>query len=242
MGGRLEIVATPIGNVEDLGGRARKSLANADLVACEDTRHTGLLLNRLGIKRPLLSLHEHNEASRIEDLLERIRSGEKVVLVSDAGYPTVSDPGQRLVNAVAREGLDLTVIPGPSAVLTALAGSGLPADRFFFGGFLPNKQGQRERELTRALEADCTSIYFESPHRIHKTLETLATMAPGRLVCIARELTKRFEQFIHGPAAEVLATLSAGSSKGEFTLVIAGKKIPKWLRTPGDATLHPPGE
>lgn len=242
MGGRLQIVATPIGNIGDLGDRARQTLEEADLVACEDTRHTGLLLNRLGIKRPLLSLHEHNEASRVANLLTRIRSGEQIVLVSDAGYPTVSDPGQRLVRAVVREGLDLTVIPGPSAVLTALAGSGLPAGRFFFGGFLPTKKGQREQELTRALEADFTSVYFESPHRIHKTLDVLASLAPDRPICIARELTKRFEQFIHGSVKDASAILSAGSSKGEFTLVISGTKIPKWFQAATDAPLRQPGE
>jgi 16S rRNA (cytidine1402-2'-O)-methyltransferase len=230
MGGRLEIVATPIGNLGDLGERGRRAFEQADLVACEDTRHTGLLLNRLEIKRPLISLHEHNEASRVKTLIDRLRAGETIVLVSDAGYPTVSDPGQRLIHAVIREGLELTVIPGASAVLTALAGSGLPADRFFFGGFLPNRSGQRERELIRAIEAEYTSVYFESPHRIRKTLETLASLAPDRPICIARELTKKFEQFIHGPAAQALETLLAGSSKGEFTLVIAGSKIPKWLR------------
>jgi len=237
MAGRLYITATPIGNLGDLSGRVRETLEQADLVACEDTRHTGLLLSRIEIKRPLISLHEHNEASRIPEILRRLREGEQIALVSDAGYPTVSDPGQRLVRAVVREKLELTVIPGPSAVLTALAGSGLPTDRFYYGGFLPNKRGKRERELARALEADFTSIYFESTHRIEATLEMLAGLDPERPICVGRELTKKFEQFVHGTTSEVIETLSKGSTKGEFTLLIAGSKLPKWF-SPKDATLH----
>jgi len=227
--GRLLVTATPIGNLADLSDRVRETLSTADLVACEDTRHTGLLLSRLEMKRPLLSLHEHNEASRIEEILGRIREGEQIVLVSDAGYPTISDPGQRLVRAVVREGLELSVIPGPSAVLTALAGSGLPTDRFYFGGFLTTKKGRRNRELTEALERDHTSIFFESPHRIAGTLEMLKELDPDRPICVARELTKKFEQYIHGTVTEVATKLAAGSSKGEFTLSIAGCKLPKWF-------------
>ncbi len=242
MGGRLSITATPIGNLGDLSDRAREALEDADLIACEDTRHTGLLLNRLGTKRSLLSLHAHNEASRVPEILNHLLAGKQVTLVSDAGYPTVSDPGQRLVRAVIREGLELTVIPGPSAVLTALAGSGLEADRFFFGGFLANKKGQRERELTRAIEADFTSIYFESPHRIQKTLDALIFLDPERQICIARELTKRFEQFIHGTVKEASETLAKGSSKGEFTLLISGTKLPKWFDLKPDTSLRKSGD
>lgn len=226
--GRLYIVATPIGNLGDITLRARDCLAGVDTIACEDTRHSGILLQHLGIRKPLLSIHEHNEASRSVQLIEELRAGRSAAYISDAGMPGVSDPGQRLVNACIRAGIPIEVLPGPCAVITALIGSGFPADAFFFGGFLPVKSGQRERALTRALERDETTVFYESPHRLGSTLALLATLAPHSRLCVARELTKKFEEFRRGTAREILAHYTAHPAKGEICLVLAGTDLPKW--------------
>jgi 16S rRNA (cytidine1402-2'-O)-methyltransferase len=228
--GRLYIIATPIGNLGDITERARACLAGVDTVACEDTRHSGILLQHLGLRKPLLSLHEHNEASRSAQLISELQAGRSAAYISDAGMPGVSDPGQRLVNACIRAGIPVEVLPGPSAVTTALIGSGFPADAFYFGGFLPVKSGQRERALTKALEREETSVFFESPHRIDGTLELLARLAPDRPVCVARELTKKFEEYRRGAAAKIHAHYTAHPAKGEICLVIAGSDLPKWAR------------
>jgi 16S rRNA (cytidine1402-2'-O)-methyltransferase len=218
----LFLVASPIGNLGDITLRALEVLRTVDVVAAEDTRRTGLLLTRNEIRKPLVSYHEHNEARRTDELLARLQRGEKVALVTDAGMPSISDPGFRLVRACVEHQLPLTVIPGPSAVLAALAGSGFPTNRFYFGGFLPLKSGQRQRELEAALERDCTSIYFESPHRLVKTLGALAQLDEARRVCVARELTKQFEEYRRGTTQELLAHYTARPPKGEITLVIGG--------------------
>jgi 16S rRNA (cytidine1402-2'-O)-methyltransferase len=192
------------------------------LVAAEDTRRSSILLKHFGISKPLLSFHEHNEARRTSELLERLRSGENVALLTDAGMPSISDPGYRLVRASLENDIRIEVIPGPSAVLTALVGSGLPTDRFYFGGFLPVKTGQRQRELLAALAREFTSVYFESPHRIIRSLEVINEVEPARQVCVARELTKQFEEYKRGEAASVLAHYMAHPPKGEITLVIKG--------------------
>ena len=228
--GTLYIIATPIGNLGDITGRARLCLAAVDTIACEDTRHSGVLLQHLGVRKPLVSVHEHNEASRSEQITSELRAGRTVAYISDAGMPGVSDPGQRLENACIRAGLRVEVLPGPSAVTTALIGSGFPADAFFFGGFLPVKSGQRERALTRALEREETTVFFESPHRIDGTLELLARLAPGHRICVARELTKKFEEFRRGTASEIHAHYAAHPAKGEICLVIAGTDLPKWAQ------------
>ncbi|MEM1058703.1 MAG: 16S rRNA (cytidine(1402)-2'-O)-methyltransferase [Verrucomicrobiota bacterium] len=221
--GLLSVLATPIGNLEDLGARAARVLGEADLIAAEDTRHTVRLLQHLGLHRPLISYHQHNEARRTEELTGRIAQGARVALVSDAGTPAISDPGLRLIRACRQQGLTVEVIPGPSAVLAALAGSGLPATPFYFGGFLPVKSGQRLRELEAAAARDCTSVYFESPHRLVKTLtaaaesETLAACA----ICVARELTKIHEEFRLGSAAELRDHYTAKPPKGEICLLLA---------------------
>ncbi len=225
----LHLVATPIGNMRDITQRALDTLRGADLVACEDTRHSGMLLKHHGIHARLISLNEHNEALRIPQLLDHIRQGGRVALVSDAGMPTVSDPGQRLVAATVAAGLHVESIPGPSAVLTALAASGLPTTPFYFGGFLPHKKGARTTELTAALQRDCTSIFFESPYRLVDTLEILATAAPQHRVVVARELTKKFEEFQRGSAGLVLSYFQNKPPKGEITLLIAPATPPKWL-------------
>jgi len=222
----LTIVPTPIGNRQDITLRALEALQAADVVAAEDTRHSGMLLQHLGIKKPFVSLHEHNEAARVEELASRMASGTKIALITDAGMPGISDPGHRLIKSCIERGLPVTVLPGPSAVITALVGSGFPTDRFFFGGFLPVKSGRRANEIALAAARSETSIYFESPHRIERTLEALHAACPERPVCVARELTKTFEEYRRGLPAEVLAHFQKHPPKGEITLVISadGKK------------------
>ncbi|MCB1230454.1 MAG: 16S rRNA (cytidine(1402)-2'-O)-methyltransferase [Verrucomicrobiae bacterium] len=221
--GRVALIASPIGNLGDLSFRARERLESADLICCEDTRHSIRLLQRHEIgRKALLSLHDRNEASRAEEIIARAREGAAVCVLSDAGMPTVSDPGYRLVRACIEAEVPVDVLPGPSAVLTALAGSGLPTDAFYFGGFLPPKSGRRETELREALERRATSIYFESPHRIAKTLTALAALDPERSVCVARELTKKFETFHRGSAGELAEAFNRQPRKGEMTLLIEG--------------------
>ena len=216
----LSVVPTPIGNRQDITLRAIEVLKSADLIAAEDTRHSGLLLQHLGIKKPFLSMHEHNESFRCEDVANRIAEGSHVALITDAGMPGISDPGYRLIRTCIDRGLPVSVLPGPSAVLTALVGSGFPCDRFFFGGFLPVKSGRRANELTAAAARGETSIYFESPHRILKTLAALDTICPGRTVCVARELTKTFEEYRRETPAALIAHFEKHPPKGEITLLI----------------------
>jgi 16S rRNA (cytidine1402-2'-O)-methyltransferase len=225
----LQLIATPIGNLGDLSARAVEALKNAACVACEDTRRTIHLLHHHGLQVPLISLTEHNEARRIPELLGRIENRETIALVSDAGFPTVSDPGQRLVFAAIGAGLRIEVVPGASAVLTALAGSGLPTVPFYFGGFLPHKKGQRDSELEAAMQRECTSIYFESPYRLVDTLEMVAKRNPQHPVVVARELTKMFEEFRRGSAQSVLDHYSVKAPKGEITLLIGPHELPKWM-------------
>lgn len=220
----LIVVPTPIGNRQDMTIRAVEALQSADLVAAEDTRHSGMLLQYLGIKKPFVSLHDHNEAARATELSDRMAGGLKVALITDAGMPGISDPGFRLVRTCIERGIPVTVLPGPSAVTTALVGSGFPCDRFFFGGFLPVKSGRRSNELAAAAARDCTSVYFESPHRMIRSLEVLAEICPERPVCVARELTKTFEEFRRGTAAEVLAHFRNHPPKGEITFLVSPAK------------------
>ena len=218
----LFLIGSPIGNLGDITLRALEVLKNVSIVAAEDTRRSSILLKHFEISKQLISFHEHNEAKRTSELIERLRGGEKVALLTDAGMPSISDPGYRLVRASIESGIKVEVIPGPSAVLTALVGSGLPTDRFYFGGFLPVKSGQRERELLAALAREFTSIYFESPHRIVRSLEVISRVQPARSVCVARELTKQFEEYQRGAAATVLAHYVNHPPKGEITLLIKG--------------------
>jgi len=228
--GTLYLVGTPIGNLGDISARALETLRSVDIVACEDTRHSGRLLSAHDIPARKVSLHQHNEASRGAQLIENLLGGESIAVISDAGMPLISDPGARFLHRCIEAGIHYEVIPGPSAVLAALVGSGLPAERFFFGGFLPTKKGQRRRELEAATAASWTSIFFDSPHRIIGTLEILAEIASERKVCVARELTKKFEEFRRGTATQVLAHYRDRSVKGEISLVIAGTELPKWMR------------
>ncbi len=221
MPGVLYIVATPIGNLEDVSVRALRILKEVDRIACEDTRHTGKLLVHYGISKPLVSCHEHNEGERSRELVERLAAGESVALVSDAGTPLVSDPGYRLVCAAIEAGLPVVPIPGVSAVTAALAASGLATDSFRFLGFLPSKKRQR-RSLFEGLAAEtATVVFFEAPHRILETLTDLEEILPAHPIVLARELTKIHEEFLRGRAADLRRTLEQrGRVKGEFTLLI----------------------
>jgi len=218
----LFVVATPIGNLGDITLRALEALKSVDLIAAEDTRHSGMLLKHFGIKKPFASYHEHNEAARTTELVERLTRGESIALITDAGTPGMSDPGLRLIRECVRRGLPFTIIPGPSSILTALLGSGFSTDKFCFRGFLPVKSGQRERELRAATECGETTIFFESPYRLTKTLAVCIGIMPDRQLCVARELTKKFEEFRRGVASELLAHYQAHRPKGEIVLVISG--------------------
>jgi 16S rRNA (cytidine1402-2'-O)-methyltransferase len=222
--GTLFLIGSPIGNLGDLTFRAVEILKKVALVAAEDTRRSSVLLRHYEISQSLISFHQHNEARRTGELIEKLYAGLSVALLTDAGMPSISDPGYRLVRASIENRIRVEVIPGPSALLTALVGSGLPTDRFYFGGFLPSKSGQRQKELDAALSRQFTSIYFESPHRILRSLEIINSMAPDRIICLARELTKHFEEYQRGTASTVLAHYQTRPPKGEITLVIGGSK------------------
>jgi 16S rRNA (cytidine1402-2'-O)-methyltransferase len=220
----LFVIATPIGNLGDITLRALEILRDVDLVAAEDTRHSGVLLKRYQIDKPFVSYHEHNEAMRTAQLIERIAAGENIALITDAGMPGISDPGARLIRECIKRELPFTIIPGPSSILTALIGSGFSAEKFFFVGFLPNKSGGRERELRAAAAREETTIFFESPHRLVKTLTASIDILQDRQLCVARELTKKFEEFRRGAAAELLKHYEARPPKGEIVLVISARE------------------
>jgi 16S rRNA (cytidine1402-2'-O)-methyltransferase len=223
--GRLDVVATPIGNLADLSPRAREALASADLVAAEDTRRTGLLLSSLGLSRPLVSLHEHNEEERIGRLLGAMQAGQVVALVSDAGTPLLSDPGFALVRAAAAAGIGVRPIPGVSAITAALSIAGLPTDRFAFEGFLPSRAAERRRVLGELASEARTLVWFEAPHRIAQTLaDLLAVFGPQRRAVLTRELTKTYESIYRGTLAELaaLARTDADLARGELTLIVEG--------------------
>ena len=227
MSGVLYIVATPIGNLEDITYRAVRVLGEADLIACEDTRQTRKLLDRYGIHTPTISYHEHNEAERAAELAARLVEGTTIALVSDAGMPLVSDPGYRLVRAALENGVPVQTVPGPSAALAALAASGLPTDAFHFGGFLPSKAGQRVKALQALAGEQATLIFYEAPHRLMEALEAIeATLGP-RPVVVGRELTKIHEEFLRGTAAEIRAQLAQRAVvKGEVTVLIGKAAAP----------------
>src|SRR6266699_6176280 len=218
----LYVVATPIGNLGDITLRALEVLKGVDVVAAEDTRHSGLLLKHFEIKKPFVCYHEHNEAARTAELVERLARGEDVALITDAGTPGLSDPGLRIIRECISRGLPFTIVPGPSSILIALLGSGFSTERFCFRGFLPVKRGQRERELRAAVDCNETSVFFESPHRLTKTLVACIDIMPERQLCVARELTKKFEEFRRDTASELLAHYQAHPPKGEIVLLIEG--------------------
>jgi len=221
--GTLYLVATPIGNLEDITLRALRTLKECDLVAAEDTRRTGQLLKHFGLSKPLLSYFKFSDAKRSEEILARLGRGEKVALVTDAGSPGISDPGERVVKAALRAGYRVESVPGPCALVAALTASGLSTEEFHFIGFLPHKSGQRRKKLEslRALEA--TLILYESPYRVEKLLTELSELFPSRQVVLARELTKRFEEFVRGTPGELLTHIRQRAPKGEFVVVIDGE-------------------
>jgi len=217
----LHVVATPIGNLGDITIRALSTLAAAETVLCEDTRTSGKLMERFAIKTKLSPYHEHNAQRVRPEILERLKKGAAIALISDAGMPLVSDPGYRLVKEAVEQGIPVTACPGPSAVLTGLALSGLPTDRFLFAGFVPQKQGERKRLFDEFARLKATLIFFESPHRIIETLHDIESAFPGRSIAMTRELTKLHEEVLRGTAAEIATTLSARASvKGEITLLV----------------------
>lgn len=227
--GTLFVVATPIGNLDDISARARDTLARVDLVAAEDTRRAGQLLTRLGVRNRMVSLHEHNESQRIEEIVEDLLSGRDVALISDAGTPLVNDPGYRLLAELRRQDLPVSPIPGCCAAIAALSVAGLPSDRFRFEGYLPAKGGARRRRLANLAHCAETLVLYESVHRIQDVLADLEReLGPDRQITVARELTKLHETIHRGTIAEARRLLEAdpGGGKGEFTLVIAGDPEP----------------
>ncbi|MGV3600346.1 MAG: 16S rRNA (cytidine(1402)-2'-O)-methyltransferase [Dyadobacter fermentans] len=220
---KLYIVPTPIGNLEDITLRAINVLKSVDVVLAEDTRTSGNLLKHLGISKPLQSYHIHNEHQTVTRVVERIRKGETMALVSDAGTPAVSDPGFLLVRACIREGLPVECLPGPTAFVPALVNSGLPSDRFTFEGFLPHKKGRQTR-LQNLANEERTMIFYESPHRLVKALQQFAEhFGADRQVCVSRELSKMFEENVRGTVTEVIAHFGEKAVKGEIVIVVAGK-------------------
>jgi len=217
----LFLVPTPIGNLGDITLRALDVLKAVDLIACEDTRHSGHLLRHFGIEKPLVSYHEHNEARRTAELIEQLAAGRAIAIITDAGLPGISDPGHRLLRACQQRGLPYTVLPGASSVLTALIGSGFDAARFYFAGFLPVKSGGRERDLRAAAAREETTVFLESPHRLVKTLAAATGILGERPLCVAREMTKTFEEYRRGPAAALLVHYDAHPPKGEIVLVVS---------------------
>jgi 16S rRNA (cytidine1402-2'-O)-methyltransferase len=221
--GRLVVCATPIGNLEDASPRLARALAEADLVACEDTRQTRKLLAHLGVTTRMTSYHEVGERERAKELADRVAAGLRLALVTDAGMPAVSDPGYPLITACLERGVPVEVVPGPSAAMAALVASGLPTDRFCFEGFLPRRPGQRDRRLAELAAEPRTMVFFEAPHRALATLDAMAAaFGPARPAAAARELTKLHEQVLRGPLAEVREQLAAQGARGELTLVVAG--------------------
>ena len=220
--GTLYLVATPIGNLEDITLRALRTLRECDVIAAEDTRRTGQLLKHFGISKPMVSYFQFNEAKRSEEILERLQRGEKVALVTDAGSPGISDPGERVVRAARAAGLRVESVPGPCALVAALTASGLPTDEFHFIGFLPHKSGQRRRQLEALKQFAGTLVLYESPYRVEKLLVELTEIMPDRSVVLARELTKKFEEYRSGNPAALLELVKKRHLKGEFVVLVQG--------------------
>lgn len=222
--GHLYVVATPIGNLADISGRAVSVLQGVDVVACEDTRHARVLLDHIGVRKECVALHEHNERGASEALARRLAGGESAALISDAGTPAISDPGELLVRVLVEAGVPVVPVPGASAVIAALSASGLPARPFWFEGFLPAQEKARRERLDRLAGLEATLVFYEAPHRIVRSVSTAAERLGGeRRAVLARELTKRFEQFAHGSLEELAAQLAEGDvpARGEFVLLVA---------------------
>jgi len=217
--GTLYIVATPIGNLADISFRAVETLKGVDLIACEDTRHSKVLLDHYGIKKPLVSYFDFSEKKRAPELLEKIKAGQKVALISDAGMPGIADPGYRLISGAIKEGIKVEVIPGASAIISALVLSGLPTDRFIFEGFFPVKSGQKKNKLLSLKDERRTVIFYESPHRFLKTLEAIRDALGDIEIVVVRELTKKFEEVVRDRVNAVSAHFSGKKVRGEFVIL-----------------------
>lgn len=220
MAGTLYLVATPIGNLQDISTRAIETLRKVDLIACEDTRHSLKLLNHYGISKKLISYHEHNERERAAELIERLQSGESVAVISDAGTPAINDPGFLLVQRAIESGIQVVPVPGPVAYVNAVIVSGLPTDSIFFGGFLPSKKGDRRKRLAEVKDVPATLAFYESPHRVIGSLADCLDVLGDRQAAAVRELTKLHEEIVRGTLKELTAHFSAANPKGEFVLVI----------------------
>lgn len=218
--GRLYLVATPLGNLEDITVRALRLLGEGDLIACEDTRHTAKLLHHYGIDKPTISYHQHNEAARAAELVQRLEQGAQIILVTDAGTPVISDPGHRLVSLCLEKQIPVIPVPGPSAVIAALAASGLPAEEFLFAGFLPSRSTARRKVLQTLAKENCTLVLYEAPHRLVDTLSDALEYMGRRQAVIAREMTKIHEEFVRGDLAELLVRMQQQPVRGEITMVI----------------------
>lgn len=225
MSGTLFIISTPIGNLEDISERAKRIISDADLLLVEDTRVTIKLLNHLGLSKKMVSCHKFNEQSRLDVLAQANAAGQSVALVSDAGTPLISDPGQRIVSEAIALNMNVVGIPGPTAFVQALVGSGLPCDRFVFEGFLPDKDSSLRDKLKQLLHEERTLVFYISPHGLKRTISIIYEVLGDRRVCLARELTKRFEEYIRVRLSELLDSLSEEGLKGEFTLVIEGAPV-----------------
>ena len=228
--GILYLVATPIGNLEDMSPRAIRILREASLIAAEDTRHTGILLKHFDISTPDTSYFEHNKLTKLDSILAKLQDGD-VALVSDAGTPAINDPGYELVKAALASGFDVKPVPGPSAPVAALTVSGLPTDAFLYLGYLPHKAGERRKALEQAANLSYTLIFLESPHRILESLEEILSTLGDRRICVGREMTKMFEEYWRGPVSGALKHFSSQPARGEFTLVVEGRmkeEIEKW--------------
>lgn len=221
--GKLYIVSTPIGNLEDMTLRALRVLSQVDLVAAEDTRHTGLLLQQYEVHNQLTSYHDHNKEKKAPKLISLLKSGRNIAMVSDAGTPGISDPAFYLVRAAVKEGVEVVPVPGPSALLAALVVSGLPTDRFVFEGYLPQKQSKRLKKLESLKEEERTIVFYESRHRLKQVVEDILNTFGDRQTVLARELTKKFEEVFRGETSEILAHISSRGVRGEVVILVAGK-------------------
>jgi len=220
----LYIVATPIGNLKDISLRAIQTLKDVDLIACEDTRKTQILLNTYQIKKPLISYYSYNQIKRSEELLNLLKQGKSIALVSEAGTPGISDPGAQLIKLAIENDIPVTHIPGPAALIVALSVSGLPIHKFVFEGFLPKKPGARKKRLTNLAKDDYTIVLYESPYRVKKLLDEILEIMGDREIAVARELTKKFEEVKRGRVSELIDYFQQNKPRGEFIIVISGKK------------------
>jgi 16S rRNA (cytidine1402-2'-O)-methyltransferase len=225
--GKLYLVPTPIGNMGDVSARAREVLSQVELIACEDTRHSGAFLKKLEIKTRMISYHEFNERSRADQITNRIRDGESVAVITDGGSPGISDPAYRVVRAAIEAGIEIEPLPGPTAIIPALTASGLPTDRFFFEGFLPPKSAARKNRLEKISPFEHTLVFYESPHRVAKSLGDMLEVLGDRQACLAREISKKFEQFVRGSLSELVLQFADRNVKGEIVLVVAGAETRK---------------